>query len=89
MPTNNNDNTLYRAEFELPVGKTPVFARAYIAATGCSHLEVNGLVPQPELRGICPWAITTNTVRYFTHDITSLLSSEGKFAVGLILQAMS
>jgi hypothetical protein len=33
------------------------WARAYVAAAGCHHLEINGQVPAPDLRGICPWPV--------------------------------
>ena len=73
-----------RAAFTLP--KKPIaFARAYVAATGCAHLEVNGRVPRPDLRGICPWPTAQlATVRYVTHDITALLSP-GANALGMLL----
>ena len=76
-----------RAAFALP-NKPIKFARAYVAATGCAHLEVNGRVPQPDLRGICPWPTSQlPTVRYVTHDITTLLAAGrgGKNALGLLL----
>jgi alpha-L-rhamnosidase len=85
VPTGVANKTLFRAEFSLPTGETPSYARAFVAATGCAHIEVNGRVPEPNLLGICPWAIGANTVRYVTHDITPLLTPGGrKFAVGLI-----
>ena len=59
------------------------FARAYVAAAGCAHVEVNGKVPQPDLRGICPWPVSTASVRYVTHDITALVIS-GKNALGIV-----
>lgn len=81
VPADNK--TLYRRDFTLTAGRHPTFARAYVAATGCAHLEVNGAVPTPDLRGICPWTVRTNATRYVTHDITPLLSS-GTNAVGLV-----
>jgi hypothetical protein len=51
---------------------------------------VNGHVPQPDLRGICPWAAgggapsaVQTHVRYQTHDLTALLQS-GPNAIGLL-----
>jgi hypothetical protein len=72
-----------RNEFSVPAGKKVAFARAYVAAAGCAHVEVNGQVPQPDLRGICPWPVTTASVRYVTHDITGLLAP-GKNALGMV-----
>lgn len=54
----------FRNEFSVAAGKTVAFARAYVAAAGCAHIEVNGKVPQPDLRGICPWPVSTESVRY-------------------------
>ena len=73
----------FRNEFSVPTGKKLAFARAYVAAAGCAHIEVNGKVPQPDLRGICPWPVTTASVRYITHDITSLIVP-GKNALGMV-----
>lgn len=67
----------------MPAGKRVAFARAYIAAAGCAHIEVNGRVPQPDLRGISPWPVTTASVRYITHDITGLFVP-GKNAFGMV-----
>ena len=47
----------FRLNLTLPAGARVDWARAYVAATGCHALEVNGAVPQPDLRGICPWAV--------------------------------
>ena len=41
-----------------------------IAAAGCAHVEVNGAVPLPDLRGICPWPVQSSGVRYVTHHLT-------------------
>ena len=46
-----------RNEFSVAAGKKVAFARAYVAAAGCAHIEVNGKVPLPDLRGICPWPV--------------------------------
>ena len=73
----------FRNEFSLPAGKKVAFARAYVAAAGCAHIEVNGKVPAPDLRGICPWPVNTASVRYVTHDITPLVSA-GKNALGMV-----
>ena len=73
----------FRNSFSVAAGKKVVFARAYVAAAGCAHIEVNGKVPQPDLRGICPWPVTTASVRYVTHDITDLVTS-GKNALGMV-----
>jgi alpha-L-rhamnosidase len=73
----------FRNEFTVPAGKTVAFARAYVAAAGCAHIEVNGQVPQPDLRGICPWPVTTASVRYVTHDVTGLIVP-GKNALGMV-----
>lgn len=50
------------------------------------QVEVNGQVPQPDLRGVCPWpAANLDAVRYMTHDITSLLATGNRNAIGLLL----
>ena len=77
--------TQLRNTFSLPASKAVTFARAYVAAAGCAHIEINGKVPLPDLRGICPWPVNSRSVRYMTHDITSLLASGAKNAIGLIL----
>jgi hypothetical protein len=59
------------------------FARAYVVSVACAHVEVNGRVPLPDLRGICPWPVNTKGVRYMTHDITDLLVP-GRNALGMI-----
>jgi hypothetical protein len=46
-------------------------------------MEVNGRVPLPDLRGICPWPVNVNTTRYQTHDLTELLA-KGNNTAGLI-----
>ncbi len=56
--------------FTLPTTKKVEFARLYVAAAGCAHVEVNGAVPLPDLRGICPWPVHTSGVRYVTHHLT-------------------
>jgi alpha-L-rhamnosidase len=73
----------FRFAFDLP--KAVLWARAYIAAPGCHALEVNGRVPTPDLRGICPWVVGSQRAktRYQTHDITSLLV-KGKNALGVL-----
>ena len=73
----------FRNEFSVPVGKKVRFARAYVAAAGCAHIEVNGGIPKPDLRGICPWPVTTSSVRYVTHDITPLIVP-GTNALGMV-----
>eukprot|EP01043_Picozoa_sp_COSAG02_P040296 COSAG02_NODE_3249_length_7096_cov_5.491496_3_plen_258_part_00 len=74
--------TQYRRTFVLPVATQVVWARAYVAALGCAHVEINGAVPQPNLMGICPWSVAPNldanpsaslNVRYMTHNISRLL----------------
>ena len=64
-----------RKDFELPSGKVVTTARVYVAAAGCSHVEVNGQVPQPDLRGICPWPVSSRSIRYVTHDITRMVTA--------------
>eukprot|EP01052_Picozoa_sp_SAG31_P006640 SAG31_NODE_307_length_17957_cov_5.236645_12_plen_142_part_00 len=56
----------FRNEFTVASNKI-AYARAYVAAAGCAHVEVNGKVPQPDLRGICPWPVNTASVRFFPH----------------------
>jgi alpha-L-rhamnosidase len=74
-----------RAEFALP-NRPVTFARAFVASTGCAQVEVNGRVPQPNLRGICPWpASRLGTIRYMTHNITALVAAGKNNAVGLLL----
>jgi alpha-L-rhamnosidase len=75
----------FRNEFSLPDSKKLAFARAYVAAAGCAHVEVNGRVPQPDLRGVCPWPVSTTSVRYVTHDVTSLLELGKKNALGMVV----
>ena len=78
--------TQLRTTFDLPAGPAVSRARAFVAAPGCHALLVNGAVPQPDLRGVCPWvagghsthpdyARDRTNVRYMTHDITSLLNT--------------
>jgi hypothetical protein len=65
-------DTQYRHTFSVPRSKTVDFARVYVAAAGCAHVEVNGAVPLPNMRGICPWPVkgaTMHSVRYVTHRI--------------------
>eukprot|EP01047_Picozoa_sp_COSAG01_P071226 COSAG01_NODE_10999_length_2030_cov_1.718281_1_plen_629_part_01 len=75
--------TQNRFELEIPAGKTIMWARAYVAAVGCHHLEINGHIPLPDLRGICPWPVNGVNIRYQTRNITSLLKP-GKNALGLL-----
>ena len=61
-----------------------MWARAYIAAPGCHHLEVNGQVPAPDLRGICPWPVDASKhVRFMARDITAA-AVQGANAFGLV-----
>lgn len=74
-----------RADFAMPAGQV-AFARVFVAATGCAHVELNGEVPQPDLRGVCPWpAGHLDAVRYVTHNVTALLAPGKKNALGLCL----
>ena len=73
----------FRNEFNVPAGEKVQWARAYVAAMGCAHIEVNGRVPMPNLRGVCPWPVNSDSARYMTHDITSLLLP-GQNALGMI-----
>eukprot|EP00039_Didymoeca_costata_P030726 m.31059 g.31059 ORF g.31059 m.31059 type:complete len:1152 (-) comp8275_c0_seq1:33-3488(-) len=63
------------------------FARAYVASPGCHQIYVNGEIPEPNLRGICPWVVsggnTLADTRYQTHDITTMMNT-GMNAVGLL-----
>ena len=81
------DKTQARNTFSLPhedeVGQPLAFVRAYVSSAGCAHVEVNGQVPQVDLRGLCPWPVNSLSVRYVTHDITSLVSA-GSNAIGII-----
>jgi hypothetical protein len=72
-----------RLVVELPTGKAVVWARAYIAAVGCHSLEINGQIPAPDLRGICPWPVNSANIRYQTHDISALMTP-GNNGVGLL-----
>lgn len=72
-----------RNEFKITVDKAVTFARVYVAAAGCAHVELNGQVPLPNLRGICPWPVNSKGVRYMTHDITALVRP-GQNALGMI-----
>eukprot|EP01052_Picozoa_sp_SAG31_P047577 SAG31_NODE_9581_length_1256_cov_1.189283_1_plen_364_part_10 len=87
-----HNGTQLRAELSLPVGASVARARAYVAAVGCHALLVNGHVPQPDTRGICPWPVgagasqppgVPSNVRYLTHNITQLLRP-GKNVLGLL-----
>jgi hypothetical protein len=72
-----------RYEFSTPAKATR--GRAYVAAAGCSVLEVNGKRPAPDLLGVCAWTVFTKRILYQTHDITNLLSnSSGRNAIGLL-----
>ena len=73
----------FRNEFHIAAGKQIVYARAYVAALACAHVEVNGQVPLPDLRGICPWPVNSASARYMTHDVTKLLAP-GRNALGII-----
>jgi hypothetical protein len=80
--------TQLRTKFDV-VAENVTRARVYVAAPGCHALLVNGATPQPDLRGVCPWvagashnkyadyAHDRTSVRYMTHDVTSLLNSTG------------
>ena len=73
LETGHGDSyhTQYRSPvFIIPVVKKVEFARVYVAAAGCAHVEVNGHVPLPDLRGICPWPVDTASVRFVTHHLT-------------------
>ena len=77
------DGGQYRLAFELPSGNVE-WARAYVAATGCHSIRVNGRVPAPDLRGICPWPVDAlKKIRFQTHDLTALLHA-GSNCVGLL-----
>jgi alpha-L-rhamnosidase len=80
----SDENSQMRNEFEVAAHKKIAYARVYVAAAGCAHIEVNGRVPLPDHRGICPWPVDFDTVRYITHDITDLVEP-GKNAVGVVL----
>ena len=56
------DGGQYRLAFELPSGNVE-WARAYVAATGCHSIRVNGRVPAPDLRGICARGPSTRSRR--------------------------
>ena len=75
--------TQNRYELEIPAGKAVAWARAYVAAVGCHSLEINGQIPAPDLRGICPWPVAGANIRYQTRDISSLLRP-GTNGVGLL-----
>ena len=49
-----------------------VFARVYVAAMGCAHIEINSRVPMPDLRGICPWPVYSDSARYVTGSVYSV-----------------
>ena len=72
-----------RNEFNIAAAKKLVFARAYVAAAGCAHIEVNGKIPLPDLRGVCPWPVYSESVRYLTHDVTDLVTP-GRNALGMV-----
>ena len=77
-----------RAELRLPAGSTVARARAYIAAAGCSHIEINGRRPVPDLRGICAWTVVEKRVHYQSHDITPLVHP-GTNVVGILSNALT
>jgi hypothetical protein len=65
-------DTQYRHTFSIPHPENIEFARVYVAAAGCAHVEVNGAVPLPDMRGICPWVVkgtSMRSIRYMTHRI--------------------
>ncbi len=72
-----------RYELTLPAGSVVEWARAYVAAVGCHSLVVNGRVPSPDLRGICPWPVNGKNIRYQTHNLSALLWP-GTNAFGLL-----
>eukprot|EP01052_Picozoa_sp_SAG31_P006992 SAG31_NODE_328_length_17643_cov_46.707649_12_plen_582_part_00 len=85
--------TQYRRVFTLPAASSIIWARAYVSASGCAHVEVNGAVPQPDLMGICPWSVMPNllvdpsanlNVRYVTHNLTKMLQAGAANAIGLV-----
>eukprot|EP01043_Picozoa_sp_COSAG02_P063362 COSAG02_NODE_8960_length_2381_cov_2.740140_1_plen_593_part_01 len=78
----NGTKSQFRNEFNLS-SKQLVFARAYVAAAGCAHIEVNGKVPLPDLRGVCPWPVYSESVRYMTHDLHALVTP-GRNALGIV-----
>lgn len=89
----NSSKSQYRRSFALPPASGITWARMYVAASGCAHVEVNGATPLPDLMGICPWSTAPNTalfpnaslnVRYVTHDLTGLLHAGAENAVGVV-----
>eukprot|EP01044_Picomonas_judraskeda_P018378 COSAG03_NODE_3633_length_1911_cov_1.755519_2_plen_488_part_01 len=71
IPGDATNRTQFRSPvFTVPTTKKVEFARLYVAAAGCAHVEINGAVPLPDLRGICPWPVQTSSVRYVTHHLT-------------------
>lgn len=70
-----------RYEFNTPAKATR--GRAYIAAAGCSVLEVNGKRPAPDLLGVCAWTVFNTRILYQTQNITGLLSNN-RNAIGLL-----
>ena len=79
----NGSKSQFRNEFNIAAAKKLVFARAYVAAAGCAHIEVNGKIPLPDLRGVCPWPVYSESVRYLTHDVTDLVTP-GRNAFGMV-----
>eukprot|EP01047_Picozoa_sp_COSAG01_P022437 COSAG01_NODE_1331_length_10699_cov_28.574717_1_plen_282_part_00 len=89
--------TQYRRVFVLPAATEVVWARAYVAALGCAHVEVNGAVPQPDLMGMCPWSVTPNleadpsaslNVRYVTHNLSRMLKVRATVPIAACIPAM-
>lgn len=85
-----------RFEFQLPAAGDIEWARLYVASPGCTRPTVNGRVPEPDLRGICPWVVTPSAgggnaadlgrnTRYQTHDVTALLSTGSANALGVLV----
>lgn len=85
-----------RFEFQLPAAGDIEWARLYVASPGCTRPTVNGRVPEPDLRGICPWVVTPpagggnaadlgRNTRYQTHDVTALLSTGSANALGVLV----
>jgi hypothetical protein len=83
-----NSDTQYRHTFSIPHPENIEFARVYVAAAGCAHVEVNGAVPLPDMRGICPWVVkgtTMRSIRYMTHRIGDVHDDGGIGSSGVTL----
>ena len=86
-----------RFEFRLPAAGAIEWARLYVASPGCARPTVNGRVPEPDLRGICPWVVSPaqlplgnatdlgRNTRYQTHNVTALLSAGSANALGFLV----